>query len=143
VRCIYVFNFCCSFNDIIFFSDGGYVNISLENYNTTSAGGRLIKTIKHMLPLYTIILNVVRIPETVRFIVVQAHAYQHNATLSYNAILSPHSFINGRNLGLVQLINKNESNVKFYIQNTNTRPSISVLITVQGYGEEGKFSCCV
>lgn len=116
--------------------DGGYVNISLENYNTSSAVGRLIKDVKQILPLCTVVLNVVRIPETVRFIVVQAHTFQYNVTLSYNANLSPHSFINGTNLGLVQLINKNQSNAEFYIQNTNARPSISVLITVQGYGKE-------
>lgn len=141
MRCTYVFSF--SSNDIIiFFSDGGYVNISLENYNTSSVAGRLIKDIKQILPLSTIILNVIGIPETVRFIVVQAHTFQYNVTLSYKSILSPHSFINGTNLGLVQLINKNQSSAKFYIQNTNARPSISVLITVQGYGEEGKFSYC-
>lgn len=71
-----------------------------------------------------------------RFIVVQAHTFQYNVTLSYDAILSPHSFINGTNLGLVQLISKNQSNATFYIQNTNARPSITVLITAQGYGEE-------
>jgi hypothetical protein len=123
---------------MIFFSDGAYVNISLENYNTSS--GLLIKDTKQILPLSTIILNVIRIPETVRFLVAQAHTFQYNVTLSYNAVLSPHSFINGTNLGLVQLIDKNQSNAKFYIQNTNARPSISVLITVQGYGQEGEFS---
>ncbi|PNF21549.1 hypothetical protein B7P43_G12734 [Cryptotermes secundus] len=134
LSCICVFS--SSSNDIIFFSDGGYVNISLENYNTSSIAGRLIKDVKQILPLSTIILNVIRIPETVRFIVVQAHTFQYNVTLSYDAILSPHSFINGTNLGLVQLISKNQSNATFYIQNTNARPSITVLITVQGYGEE-------
>lgn len=140
LSCIYVFS--SSSNDVIFFSDGGYVNISLENYNTSSIAGHLIKDVKQILPLSTIILNVIRIPETVRFIVVQAHTFQYNVTLSYDAILSPHSFINGTNLGLVQLISKSQSNATFYIQNTNARPSITVLITVQGYGEEGKSSCC-
>jgi hypothetical protein len=118
------------------------VNISLENYNTSSVAGHLIKDMKQILPLSTIILNVIRIPETVRFIIVQAHTFQYNVTLSYNPVLAPHSFINGTNLGLVQLIDKNQSDAKFYIQNANARPNISVLMTVQGYAEGGKFSYC-
>jgi hypothetical protein len=118
------------------------VNISLENYNTSSVAGHLIKDMKQILPFSTIILNVIRIPETIRFIIVQAHTFQYNVTLSYNAVLAPHSFINGTNLGLVQLINKNQNNAKFYIQNRNARPNISVLMTVQGYAEGGEFSYC-
>lgn len=75
-----------------------------------------------------------------RFIIVQIHAFQYNITLSYNAVLNPHSFINGTNVGLVQLIDKNQSDAKFYIRNTNSLFNATVLITVQGYGEEGKFS---
>jgi hypothetical protein len=100
----------------------------------------VIKVAQELLPYSTIVLNILNIPETVRFIIVQAHAFQYNVTLSYNAALNPHSFINGTNLGLVQLIDRNQNDTKFYIQNTNLRPNVSVLITVQGYGEEGKFT---
>lgn len=133
--------FSCTFNDVSFLlSDGGYLNISLANYNVTFAAGHVIKNIKQLLPLSTIILNVIKIPETVRFIIVQAHAFQYNITLSYNAVLNPHSFINGTNLGLVQLIDRNQNAAEFYIQNINSILDVSVLITVQGYGEEGKFT---
>jgi len=98
----------------------------------------LIKDTKLLLPFSIVILNVVKIPETIRFIIVQAHTFQFNVTLSYNDILNPHSFINGTNLGLVQLIDENQTGAKFYIRNENARPNVSVLITVQGYGEEGK-----
>jgi len=120
------------------FSDEAYLNISLENYNITSAAGRLIKDTKLLPPFSTVILNVVKIPETIQFIVVQAHTFQFNVTLSYNDILIPHLFINGTNLGLVQLIDEKQTDAKFYIRNGNERPNVSVLITVQGYGEEGK-----
>lgn len=120
------------------FSDDAYLNISLENYNITSAQGHLIKDTKLLLPFSTVILNVVKIPETIRFIIVQAHTFQFNVTLSYNDTLNPHSFINGTNLGLVQLIDENQTGAEFYIRNENARPNVSVLITVQGYGEEGK-----
>jgi hypothetical protein len=129
----------------ILFSDDAYMNISLQNYNVTSAAGHLIKDTKQLPPFSTVILNVMKIPETVRFIIVQTHAFQFNITLSYNDILNPHSFINGTNLGLVQLIDENQTDAKFYIRNENARPNVSVLITVQGYGEEGKVfykSCC-
>jgi len=125
----------------ILFSDDAYLNISLENYNITSAAGHLIKDTKLLPPFSTVILNVMKIPETVRFIVVQAHTFQFNVTLSYNDILNPHSFINGTNLGLVHLIDENQTDAKFYIRNENARPNVSVLITVQGYGEEGKILC--
>ena len=127
------------------FSDDAYLNISLENYNITSAAGQLIKDTKQLPPFSAIILNVTKIPETIRFIIVQAHTFQFNVTLSYNDILKPHSFINGTNLGLVQLIDENQTTAKFYIRNENARPNVTVLITVQGYGEEGKVlykSCC-
>ena len=129
----------------ILFSDDAYLNISLENYNITSAAGQLIKDTKQLPPFSAIILNVTKIPETIRFIIVQAHTFQFNVTLSYNDILKPHSFINGTNLGLVQLIDENQTTAKFYIRNENARPNVTVLITVQGYGEEGKVlykSCC-
>jgi hypothetical protein len=121
-------------------SDGGYLNISLENYDVRFAAGHVIKDTKQLLPHSTVILNVIKIPETVRFIIVQAHAFQYNITLSYNAVLNPHSFVNGTNLGLVQLIDKNHNTAEFYIQNTNSLANVSVLIVVQGYGEEGKFT---
>jgi hypothetical protein len=127
------------------FSDGAYLNISLENYNVTSAAGHLIKDTKQLPPFSTVILNIIKIPANVQFIIVQAHAFQFNVTLSYNDILKPHSFINGSNLGLVQLIGENQTDAKFYIRNENARPNVSVLITVQGYGDDGKFlckSCC-
>lgn len=133
--------FVRTLNDVsILLSDGEYLNISLANYNVTFEAGRVIKDTKELLPFSTINLNVIKIPETVRFIIVQAHAFLYNITLSYNAVLNPHSFINGTNLGLVQLIDRNQSTAEFYIQNPNPIPNVSVLITVQGYGEEGKFT---
>jgi len=113
------------------FPDDAYLNISLENYNITSAAGHLIKDTKLLPPFSTVILNVMKIPETIRFIVVQAHTFQFNVTLSYNDILNPHSFINGTNLGLVQLIDENQTDAKFYIRNENARPNVSVLITAR------------
>lgn len=133
---MYVCQFLYASSSPAVFPDDAYLNISLENYNITSAAGRLIKDTKLLPPFSTVILNVMKIPETIRFIIVQAHTFQFNVTLSYNDILNPHSFINGTNLGLVQLIDESQTDTKFYIRNENARPNVSVLITVQGYGDE-------
>ncbi|PSN33848.1 hypothetical protein C0J52_24247 [Blattella germanica] len=111
-------------------------NVSLLNYNVTNTAGHVIKSIKHLTPFSSITINVMEIPTDVRFIIVQTHAFQYDVTLSYNSSLEPHMYVNGTNIGLVQVIDTGQIDTKLYLYNLNENKTVTVLVTVQAYGDD-------
>ncbi|XP_069679449.1 transmembrane 7 superfamily member 3-like [Periplaneta americana] len=114
----------------------GELNVSLADYNVSFQPGHIVKNMRQLPAISTLTLNVVNIPDKISFIIVQAHAFQFNVTLSYYDVLNRHFYANGTNLGLVEQIDKDQSGAKFYIINGNEGTNVSVLITIQGYGDE-------
>lgn len=82
------------------------------------------------------------IPENAYFIIVQVHSYLENVTLSYKRIPELPSKTSGTNVGLVKNVNihyEKNGNVIFYLTTGNYSDTVSAMIAVLAYDDNGKF----
>lgn len=117
-------------------TEGSNIIISLKSLNIVENAlppdNELIEDLIVLLPSSVYSLQVTDIPIGVHFIVLQAHSYLYNVTLSYNKMKQPHQFITGYNVGLVQIVSSSGI-AQFYLENNNTF-NATVLVTVVAYG---------
>lgn len=124
----------------VFFSDNN-ITVSLKSLNIVkndvSIDNEIIEDLIVLPPTSIYSLHITDIPSSVYFIVLQAHSYLYNVTLSYNRVKREHTYITGYNVGLVQIIGS-LGTAQFYVANNNTF-NVTMLMTVVAYGKSGEY----
>ncbi|XP_001602858.1 transmembrane 7 superfamily member 3 [Nasonia vitripennis] len=83
--------------------DGGTANISLSTYNKTQNVDQAFTQLININDSANFAITVNDIPTEVSFVIIQLHAYMHNASMSYNKTSikrTPGNFVIGTNIGL-------------------------------------------
>lgn len=82
----------------------------------------------------SLILQVVGVSPLIKFMVMQAHSYKHNITVSYSPKFNQTNHVDGTNLGLVY--EDNDPNM-FCIRSDNLNTSVNVYFSVHAYTVQG------
>lgn len=126
---------CQTTDTSTFVKDGDTINLSFLNSNVITSPGAVVLDFLHIAPSSTIAINAINIPPDGGFVLLQTHSYQCEIVLSYNKILTPHTYVNGSNIGLVQQVN-GKTQLQFFVHNTDLMKNISVMVAAQAYGDE-------
>ncbi|XP_049766035.1 transmembrane 7 superfamily member 3-like [Schistocerca cancellata] len=118
-----------------FVEDGDTINLSLLNYNILASPGAIVDQFIDIAPSSIIAVNVTNIPSDGGFLLLQTHAYQYEIVLSYNKVLTPHTYVNGSNIGLIREI-KGQLPAQFFVHNTNPVRNITIMVAAQAYADE-------
>nr|CAD7201974.1 unnamed protein product [Timema douglasi] len=97
--------------------------------------GDVVDSIQTVMPLSTVQIDILDILPNAGFVLFQAHSHIYNITLSYSLVLTPHTYVNGTNLGLVGMMDSSSRSATFFLRNSNTF-EVPVLIASQVYGKE-------
>nr|CAD7264592.1 unnamed protein product [Timema shepardi] len=97
--------------------------------------GDVVDSIQTVMPLSTVQIDILDILPNAGFVLFQAHSHIYNITLSYSVVLTPHTYVNGTNLGLVGMMDSSSRSATFFLRNSNTF-DVPVLIASQVYGKE-------
>ncbi|GLH01942.1 Uncharacterized protein GBIM_08002, partial [Gryllus bimaculatus] len=130
---------CCS--SLLFFDGSGYefkdgerIILPLKNETDDITHKLIVKKIV-MAPRSRVSFQLLDVPAYVSFVVTQVHSYKYNVSLA-NDDLSPSSFINGTNLGLVkQNTGMPPHNMQFFIVNHN-KVKVLCIIAFEAYQED-------
>lgn len=121
------------------YSDGGTTNISLRTYNKTESEDQAFTQLININDTANFAIAVNDIPTEVSFLIIQLHAYMHNASMSYNKTSikrTPGNFVIGTNIGLYVDTTDITSTV-VYASNENNF-EIAGLVAVVAYRNDGK-----
>lgn len=111
--------------------------MSLLNYNVSDPEGESIEFVYTLTPNASIVISVTNIPGNAYFLVVQAHTYFRNVTLSYGPKPTPSTSVSGTNIGLWKAVSL--STAQFYLSHFSGVGNTSLMLAVQAYGNLGKF----
>nr|CAD7567974.1 unnamed protein product [Timema californicum] len=112
--------------------DGDIFILSVVN---TKEYGDVVDSIQTVMPQSTVQIDILDILPNAGFVLFQAHSHIYNITLSYSLVLTPHTYVNGTNLGLVGMMDSSSGSATFFLRNSNTF-EVPVLIASQVYGKE-------
>ncbi|OXU25062.1 hypothetical protein TSAR_002249 [Trichomalopsis sarcophagae] len=118
--------------------DGGTANISLSTYNKTQNEDQAFTELININDSANFAITVNDIPTEVSFVIIQLHAYMHNASMSYNKTSikrTPGNFVIGTNIGLY-VDTTGVADTVVYASNENNF-EIAGLVAVVAYRYDG------
>ncbi|XP_063237459.1 transmembrane 7 superfamily member 3-like isoform X1 [Bacillus rossius redtenbacheri] len=116
-------------------TDGDVLKMPLTGYDVGRQFGEAEGDIFLVMPVSIVQFSVGNIDPSVHFIVFQAHSHLHNVSLSYSKELVQHRYVNGTNLGLVEMTKSvSGSSVDFFLHNANDF-NVSIFVAAQAYGK--------
>lgn len=116
------------------FTDVGAVYISLADYNATNPGSQVFTANPILQDQSNVIIHITNVlKRDIKFFVIQVHSFQVDVVLSNNINFMPNTYVNGTNIGLVQIVT-GASDYQFFVKNKYIQFNNTVLIAVVPYG---------
>lgn len=108
--------------------------INISGRFPTTTNSEVYSKMMQLNHVSSLILQVVGVSPSIKFLVIQAHSYQHNITASYSPKLTRWNHVNGTNLGLVY---EDKDPKMFSIHSNNANISVDIYFSIHAYTVQG------
>ncbi|KAL0272852.1 UNVERIFIED_CONTAM: hypothetical protein PYX00_005678 [Menopon gallinae] len=113
-------------------ADKSVITLSLKSFNVSDPNGESVENKYLIQPNSSCEIKVLSVPDDAYFVVLQAHSYFKDLTLSYGANPTRETSVTGMNTGLVKI--KTSPVLSFHLFYNSSPDNATVLIAVQAYG---------